>query len=39
MNSTQTEFGKGEKDLAVWKRKLDDATNKTLQKKENLLHL
>ena len=30
MNSTQTEFGKDQKDLAVWKRKLDDAKNKTL---------
>jgi hypothetical protein len=30
MNSTQSDFGNGQKDLAVWKRKLDDATNKTL---------
>jgi hypothetical protein len=39
MNSTDSDFGKGDKDLAVWKRKLDDSRNKTLQKKENLLHL
>ncbi|CDW80685.1 UNKNOWN [Stylonychia lemnae] len=40
MTSTGTDFGtKTEKDLAVWRRKLDEAKNKTLQKKENLLHL
>lgn len=41
MASTGTEFGqtKTEKDLAVWRRKLDEASNKSLQKKENLLHL
>jgi len=40
MSTTGTEFGtKTEKDLAVWRRKLDEARNKTLQKKENLLHL
>lgn len=40
MTSTGTDFGnKTEKDLAVWKRKLDDATNKTDAKKEYLLQL
>jgi len=31
MTSTGTDFGtKTEKDLAVWRRKLDEARNKTL---------
>ncbi len=40
MATTGSDFaGKTEKDLAVWRRKLDEARNKTLQKKDNLLHL
>jgi hypothetical protein len=40
MATTSSEFGsKTEKDLAVWRRRLDEARNKTLQKKERLLHL
>ena len=40
MNSTGGDFGlKGEKDLAVWKRKLDESRNKTDAKKEHLLQL
>ena len=40
MASTSSDFStKTEKDLAVWRRKLDEAKNKTLQKKDNLLHL
>jgi len=40
MSSSGTDFGnKTEKDLAVWRRRLDEASNKTLQKKERLLLL
>jgi hypothetical protein len=40
MNSTGTDFGsKTEKDLGVWRRKLDDSRNKTDAKKEYLLQL
>ena len=40
MNSTGTDFGnKTEKDLAVWKRKLDDSRDKTKAKKDYLLQL
>ena len=40
MSSTNTDFGfKNEKDLAVWRRRLDDMRNKTLAKKEHLMQL
>lgn len=40
MASTASGFRpKSDKDLAVWRRKLDEAKNKTKQKKDNLLHL
>jgi len=38
MSTTGSDFGgKGEKDLAVWKRKHDESRKKTLDKKEYLL--
>lgn len=40
MNSTGTDFGhKSEQDLGVWRRRLDDAKNKTISKKDHLLQL
>jgi len=39
MNSTGTDFSgtKTDKDLGVWKRRLDDARNRSKAKKEHLL--
>lgn len=38
MNSTDTDFSnKPDKDLAVWRRKLDESKNKSIAKKEHLL--
>ena len=40
MSTTGSEFGvKTEKDLAVWRRRLDEVRNKSIQKKDHLLQL
>ena len=40
MTATSTDFGfKTEKDLAVWRRRLDEMRNKTGAKKEHLIQL
>lgn len=38
-SSQQNFFSKNEKDLAVWRRRLDEVRNKSIAKKEHLLQL
>jgi hypothetical protein len=41
MNSTSTDFSmpKGEKDVGLWKRRVDESRNKSKAKKDHLLQL
>jgi chromosome segregation ATPase len=39
MNSTGTDFNKGDKDVGGWKRRMDEMRNRTKAKKDQLLQL